>query len=212
MSGKKIHHYRKSYTKDSISIETSAENPFVQFHDWFELAENQTVFEPNAMILSTVDSQNRPSSRVVLLKEYSEAKGFVFFTNYNSRKGQNLASNPNASLLFFWESLEKQVRIEGVVEKLSAEESDEYFYSRPLENQIGAIISPQSQKIESTEFLADRYKEVETSGNIKRPESWGGYTLKANYFEFWQGKIGRLHDRITYELQGNTWLRSRIAP
>lgn len=211
-SGKKIHDYRKSYTKDTISVETTAENPFSQFKHWFELAENLKDFEPNAMVLSTVSAEGAPSSRVVLLKEFSAHNGFVFFTNYDSRKGKNLQVNPNASLLFFWGPLEKQVRIEGVVEKISPEESDKYFYSRPLESQIGAIASPQSQKIEGEDFLINRFKEIQTNNNIKRPENWGGYTLKANYFEFWQGKIGRLHDRITYTLQNNEWLKNRIAP
>jgi pyridoxamine 5'-phosphate oxidase len=209
---KKIHHYRKVYNKDSLSLESSAENPFVQFHDWFELAENQKVFEPNAMILSSVSADNKPSSRVVLLKEYSEEKGFVFFTNYSSRKGLELQVNPHASILFFWETLEKQIRIEGVVEKISEKESDEYFYSRPIESQIGAIISPQSQEIKNSEYLIEKFEEVQASGKIKRPENWGGFTLKANYFEFWQGKIGRLHDRIIYQFVNNSWIKSQIAP
>jgi pyridoxamine 5'-phosphate oxidase len=209
---KKIHHYRKAYNKDSISLESSAENPFIQFHDWFELAENQTLFEPNAMILSTVGAGMRPSSRVVLLKEYSEEKGFVFFTNYESRKGRELQQNPNASLLFFWESLEKQVRIEGVVEKISEKESEEYFYSRPIESQIGAMISPQSHVIEGSEYLIKKFEEVKATGKTKRPENWGGFTLKPDYFEFWQGKIGRLHDRITYEYKNDNWMKFQIAP
>jgi pyridoxamine 5'-phosphate oxidase len=211
-SGKKIHHYRKSYTKDAISIHNTAENPYNQFKHWFEMAEEIVDLEPNAMVLSTVNSQVRPSSRIVLLKEFSVEKGFVFFSNYDSRKGNDLKLNPFASLLFFWGPLEKQVRIEGVVEKISEKESDEYFYSRPIESQIGALASPQSKIIEQEDFLINNFNKILNSKNIKRPENWGGYTLKANYFEFWQGKIGRLHDRITYTHQNNAWLKNRIAP
>lgn len=209
---RKIHEYRKDYNKASISIENSHHNPFIQFHEWFLLAEQAGGFEPNAMILSTSNIEMQPSSRVVLLKEYSSDKGFIFFTNYDSKKGQELAGNPKSSILFFWGALEKQIRIQGLVEKISPEDSDQYFYNRPLENQAGAIVSPQSREIENINVLKGEMLKLTAQGKLKRPENWGGYALVPNYFEFWQGSIGRLHDRITYEFLNNEWLKKRIAP
>lgn len=209
---RKIHEYRKDYNKSSISIENSHKNPFIQFHEWFLLAEQAGSFEPNAMALSTCTEKLQPSSRIVLLKEYSNEKGFIFFTNYESRKGKELANNPKASLLFFWGTMEKQIRIEGTIEKISPEASDEYFYTRPLENQAGAIVSNQSSEIMNIDVLKAEMTKLTEQGKLKRPENWGGYALVPNYFEFWQGSIGRLHDRITYQLINNEWTKKRIAP
>jgi pyridoxamine 5'-phosphate oxidase len=170
--------------------------------------------EPTAMVLSSVSPEMRPSSRVVLLKSVDE-KGFVFFSNYLSRKGMHLKANPFAALTFFWPLTERQVRIEGIVGKTDAEESDNYFYSRPLESRINAIISPQSQPIASRSHLETEREKLLLIGNaenIKRPEHWGGYRLKPDRIEFWQGRPGRLHDRIQYLLEGDIWEVNRLAP
>ena len=169
-------------------------------------------FEANAMVLSTVSTVGFPSSRMVLLKEYSNA-GFVFFSNYNSRKGMELASNKQVSILFFYEQLQRQIRIEGQVEKLSNQENDDYFYSRPLESQYGAMVSPQSRAIDNKEALEDAVEElIKSNKKPQRPASWGGYIVKAINFEFWQGRPNRLHDRICYELNNKIWHKIQIAP
>ncbi|MCB0739106.1 MAG: pyridoxamine 5'-phosphate oxidase [Bacteroidetes bacterium] len=184
-----------------------------QFNVWFNEALKAEVLEPNAMTLATASSNGSPSCRVVLLKGVDN--GFVFFTNYLSRKGSHLLENPNACLNFFWPELERQVRIEGSVEKVSALESDDYYNSRPFGSQIGAWASPQSQKIEGRELLEQRVEELQkefSEDTIKRPEHWGGFRLRPDFVEFWQGRPSRLHDRICYLLENDRWNRFRVAP
>jgi pyridoxamine 5'-phosphate oxidase len=204
---------RKDYKKSVLSENGFPVEPYGFFRKWFEECITASVAEPNAMVLATL-SGNRPSARVVLLKELS-SKGFVFFTNYESRKGRELAENPAASLVFFWPELERQVRIEGFTERLSEESSDEYFDRRPFESRVSASVSPQSQVVPSREFLEILYGDfiVKSSAvDIKRPANWGGYVLIPDYIEFWQGRQNRLHDRIVYEKVGNEWKISRLAP
>jgi pyridoxamine 5'-phosphate oxidase len=189
-------------------------NPFNQFAKWLDEALEHQLDEPAAMVLSTVGKSGKPSSRLVLLKELTE-EGFVFYTNYLSKKGKEIALNPNASLVFFWAKLERQVRIEGMVEKLDPKLSDEYFSKRPLDRQLGAVISPQSEVIPDREFLMKKKKELEqeTKGEkIERPDYWGGYILKPNLFEFWQGRPNRLNDRLQYELKDKGWRIVRLGP
>ncbi len=203
---------RKEYTQSALSESQLQQRPIDQFKIWFDECIERGIPEPNAMVLSTVGPDQKPSSRVVLLKNYQE-EGFVFFTNYQSRKGHELQFNAHACLLFFWDKLERQVRIEGVVSQLSEKLSDEYFYSRPVLSQIGAMISPQSQEISSREELIQRvdYYTIHPE-EIKRPKHWGGYLLTPEYFEFWQGRENRLHDRFIYERKETEWRTARIAP
>lgn len=209
---KSLHHERKNYDKSSLSIDNTAASPFLQFDQWYKEAASLGTFEANAMVVSTVDAKGAPSSRVVLLKEYSN-EGFVFFSNYNSHKGKDIQLNSKASILFFYEQLQRQIRIQGELLRLSDEENDAYFYTRPLESQYGAMVSPQSQRIESKRDLEDAVKELLASNKKpQRPESWGGYILKASSFEFWQGRPSRMHDRICYELENHLWQKFQIAP
>lgn len=205
---------RTEYKKNALSEDSVADHPIDQFDCWFKEALNSEVMEVNAMTLATASSDGIPTARIVLLKNYSK-KGFVFFTNYNSGKGQQLESNPRAALVFFWKELERQVRITGTVEKISPVESDEYFYSRPLGSRIGAIISPQSHVIPSREILEQKYTELSAldESQIKRPEHWGGFLVKPLTIEFWQGRPNRLHDRIRYSLkEEGGWKKERLAP
>lgn len=205
---------RKDYQLKSLSEHEVDENPFTQFSVWWNEAVQSEIDEVNAMALSTVTDTGRPSSRIVLLKGYNE-QGFVFFTNYSSNKGQQLSQNHFASLLFFWKELERQVRIEGVVSKVSEEESDAYFSSRPVGSRLGAWASPQSQKIAGREVLNKeliKFTEQFDQENIPRPTHWGGYRVNPTSIEFWQGRSNRLHDRILYEQVNNKWLVSRLAP
>lgn len=212
---RKIASIRKDYTKKKLTEKKVLPSPFEQFTKWWEQALKSGITEVNAMTLATASSDGMPSARIVLLKDYSE-KGFVFFTNYESFKGRQLAENPKACLVFFWKELERQVRITGIIEKVSNEENDEYFYSRPQESQIGAMASPQSQVIESREWLDNNYKQLADAAEkekIKRPPHWGGYIVKPVIIEFWQGRPGRLHDRLQYSLQSDgTWKIERLAP
>jgi pyridoxamine 5'-phosphate oxidase len=180
---------------------------------WFNQALEDKVPEPTAMTLATANAQGRPSARIVLLKGYDD-KGFVFYTNYESRKGKDLLAQPWASLLFFWQPLERTVRIEGLIEKVSAQESDEYFHSRPLGSRLGAWASAQSQPTTIAELDARQQAMTAKYGDAPpRPPHWGGYRLKPEYFEFWQGRPSRLHDRLTYIPSGTTgWTIGRISP
>ncbi len=206
---------RREYTSRTLDEKDVTANPIVQFNHWFEEAVKAEVPEPNAMAIATTMVDFKPSVRMVLLKGVEEG-GFVFFTNYQSRKGTELMWNPYGSLLFFWHELERQVRIEGRVEKISAEESTKYFHSRPRGSQIGTHVSPQSTVIESREVLEKKMSEMESEFNgkeIERPTYWGGYKLLPNVMEFWQGRASRLHDRIRYTLvKQNEWKIERLAP
>ncbi len=206
---------RKDYSLKTLNETEVAINPFLQFADWWQQAIESQIDEVNAMTLATASVEGVPSARIVLLKGYDE-KGFVFYTNYESAKGQELAENPRAGLLFFWKELERQVRITGLVEKVSAVESDEYFLSRPTGSQIGAWASPQSHVIENRSWLENKVKELEakfSNGQLTRPAHWGGYRVKPVIIEFWQGRSSRLHDRIQYTLQENgSWKIERLAP
>ncbi len=203
---------RKEYTKAILSEEHLVQDPIAQFKIWFDQTLESEVKEPTAMILSTVGLDSKPSSRVVLLKNIFNGE-FIFFTNYLSRKGKELTTNPNACLLFFWDAMERQIRIEGKVNPLQSSESENYFYSRPLSSQIGAIISPQSQVISSRQELEDQIAYYEQHPEeIKKPKHWGGFKLSPDYFEFWQGRESRLHDRFCYLLENSEWNVSRLAP
>lgn len=212
----KLEHLRQDYLKHAFSETLADESPFVQFKSWFNDASQMGVIEPNAMALSTATPEGKPSVRMVLLKGFSADFGFVFYTNYQSRKGQELLANPQAALLFWWPQLERQVRIEGKVVVAPAEISDAYFKNRPAESRLGAVASPQSQVVANREELENRFAQLQQEfpyGNITRPEHWGGYMLQPNYFEFWQGRTSRLHDRVAYSPQeSGLWLRQRLAP
>jgi pyridoxamine 5'-phosphate oxidase len=202
---------RKTYMKGSISLSEMPNEPFTAFQKWMSEAIASEVHEPTAFTLSTKGAEF-PDSRVVLLKDFSE-NGLVFFTNYLSQKGQQIAQNPHVAVNFFWPELERQVRILGIAEKISPEESDKYFYSRPIESQAGAIISQQSSTIDPQRDLEVETQELlKQPANIKRPPHWGGINIKPIQFEFWQGRPSRVHDRIRYKLSQTDWLRERLAP
>ena len=204
---------RKSYERAELSEDASHADPLQQFDQWLHEAVNAQLAEPNAMTVATVGSDLRPSTRVVLIKGY-DAEGIVWYTNYDSRKGCQLAGNPYAALQFHWVELERVVRIEGVVEKVSNEESDQYFHSRPLDSRIGAWASPQSQVITSRGVLLANAARYGAQFLLKppRPPHWGGYRLKPELWEFWQGRKSRLHDRLRYRADGDAWVRERLAP
>lgn len=205
---------RKSYEKAELSETASHADPLQQFDQWLNEAIRGEVPEPNAMTLATVGSDLRPSTRVVLIKGY-DARGVVWYTNYQSQKGRELAGNPYAALQFHWVEMERVVRIEGLVEKVSEEESDAYFHSRPLDSRIGAWASPQSEVIESRTVLVTNAAKYGAQFllNPPRPPHWGGYRLRPDTWQFWQGRKSRLHDRLRYTLQaGGGWVRERLAP
>jgi pyridoxamine 5'-phosphate oxidase len=204
---------RKSYERDALDEEASAAEPLQQFEHWLQQALNSQLPEPNAMTLATVGDGGRPSTRVVLLKGF-DARGIVWYTNYQSRKGQELAANPQAALQFHWVELERVVRIEGRVERVEPELSDAYFASRPIDSRIGAWASPQSQVIASRAVLVANAAKVglKFAMHPPRPAHWGGYRLVPDTWEFWQGRKSRLHDRLRYRLQDTRWLRERLAP
>lgn len=205
---------RKSYEKAELSESVSHADPLKQFDQWLTEAIHSEVPEPNAMTVATVGADLRPTTRVVLIKGYDE-RGIVWYTNYHSQKGRQLAGNPYAALQFHWVELERVVRIEGLVEKVSDEESDEYFKSRPLDSRIGAWASPQSEVIESRAVLVTNAAKYGAQFLLHppRPPHWGGYRLKPDNWQFWQGRKSRLHDRLRYSLQADGgWLRERLAP
>jgi pyridoxamine 5'-phosphate oxidase len=204
---------RKSYERAELNENASHAEPLKQFDQWLNEAIQSELPEPNAMTLATVGSDLRPSTRVVLIKGYDE-RGIVWYTNYDSRKGRELAGNPFAALQFHWVELERVVRIEGQVEKVSDAESDAYFHSRPLDSRIGAWASPQSQVIESRTTLVTNAAKYGAQFLLQppRPPHWGGYRLRPQRWEFWQGRPSRLHDRLHYRLDHGTWVRERLAP
>jgi pyridoxamine 5'-phosphate oxidase len=211
---KSINNLRREYKLNKLSEETVQKNPFKQFELWFRNVIKLDLPEQNAMVLATISKNTKPTARVVLLKGFGKL-GFKFFTNYNSNKGKNLKENSSASLLFYWGVLERQVRIEGKIKKLSKTESKKYFDTRPIASRLAAWASEQSKIIPDREFLELRFKILEKKFSGKKiplPPNWGGYILVPNYFEFWQGRENRLHDRICYKKQKTKWKIFRLAP
>ena len=212
---KKIAAIRKDYSHRILTEDEVSPNPIQQFEKWWQEAIEAKIEEVNAMVLATASTDGVPSARVVLLKDYSE-EGFVFFTNYNSIKGKQLSENPKASLVFFWKELERQVRITGLVERISAKQSDEYYEIRPEASRISAWASSQSQVIESREWLDEQFNKIGRQmegSNIQRPPYWGGYIVNPIIVEFWQGRPNRLHDRIQYTMEEDgKWIMERLAP
>jgi pyridoxamine 5'-phosphate oxidase len=214
MLNKQVADLRKDYRMASLDEHDVSQHPLDQFERWWKDAITSEVDEANAMTLATSTPDGYPSARIVLLKSF-DADGFVFFTNYESRKGQEMAANPQVSLLFFWRELERQIRIDGVVSKVSAAMSDEYYNSRPPGSRLSAIVSPQSRVVPHRSFLEEQVhilaeKYVLTAP--ERPEYWGGYVVKPVRMEFWQGRSNRLHDRLRYTQEGNEWKIERLAP
>jgi pyridoxamine 5'-phosphate oxidase len=208
-----VRNIRTDFVKGMLHEDEINKDPVVQFSNWLEF-EFRTNELANAMILSTVDIAGMPDSRVMLLRDVT-SKGFTFFTNYNSKKGSDLKGNPHASLLFFWPQSERQVRISGVVSKVAAKVSSEYFSSRPFESQVGAVVSRQSKPVQGRSVLDESYAKglkVYAGQKVPRPAHWGGYLLKPYSFEFWQGRPSRMHDRIQYNRYGNKWMIERLMP
>lgn len=209
-----INKLREDFSKGSLDESEVNSDPSIQFKTWMQHAVDARIIELQAMTLSTVSPEGKPSSRIVYLREFGDNQ-FTFYTNYNSKKARDLQNNPNASLTFFWPHLERQVRIEGLIEKSPAAQSDSYFMNRPYESQVGAWASNQSSPLSSREDLEKRIESLKKEmppASIKRPPHWGGLTLTANYYEFWQGRKSRLHDRISYTRQNNGWQLGRLSP
>jgi pyridoxamine 5'-phosphate oxidase len=209
-----IQNLRQEYRAAELAEGDVDHNPLSQFKTWFAAAVDAQLYEPNVMTLATSDLSGKPSARILLLKGFDD-NGFVFYTNYNSRKGTELAENPQASMLFFWPELERQVRIDGLVSKVAPEVSTAYFHSRPKGSQIGAAASPQSSVIAGRELLEKNVMELTAAyehTEVPRPEHWGGYLLEPMAIEFWQGRPSRLHDRIAYTKKDGIWTTERLAP
>ncbi len=205
---------REDYRLATLNEADVADDPITQFGQWFSEALSSGVKEPNAMTLATSTADGKPSARIMLLKGY-EHRGFIFYTNYMSRKGQEITKNPHAALVFFWLEMERQVRIEGTLEKLDEQESDRYFQSRPRDSRIGAHASSQSKEISDREILVknlEQLKEKYKDSEIPKPPHWGGYVVKPSLVEFWQGGHGRLHDRLVYKEENGLWKITRLAP
>lgn len=219
MNNELLQNLRRDYRAAALDISDVQNDPFLQFKKWFSEALEVVTDEPNAMTLATVSPEGKPSARVVLLKGFDN-EGFIFYTNYASKKGNDILQNPNVALCFWWYALERQVRIEGSIEKVSEEESIAYFQSRPRGSQIGAVASPQSQVVTDRTVLEKKYADLiekygDTEGGqaIPKPEHWGGYRVRPTQIEFWQGRRSRLHDRIRYVLDNeNGWKIERVAP
>lgn len=214
MDNMSLANLRKDYTLYDLSEKDVDADPLKQFQVWFNEALAANVAEPNAMILATATRDGRPSARTVLLKGFDK-RGFVFYTNYESRKGLELAENPWAAVVFLWQEMQRQVRVEGQVERCSEKESDVYFRSRPLGSRLGACISPQSRVISGREVLETRLEELQgevADREMARPPYWGGYRLRPTVVEFWQGRPSRLHDRLRYRLEDGRWVMERLAP
>jgi pyridoxamine 5'-phosphate oxidase len=211
--GKLVSNLRQEYTLKDLREDTVESDPIKQFEKWFSEAIHCEVKEPNAMTLATANRHGKPSARIVLLKGF-DARGFTFFTNYESHKGHDLEENPWAALCFLWLDMERQIRIEGCAERLTAAESDEYYHNRPVGSRLGAWASPQSKLLSREELyrLEDHYRKEFENREISRPPHWGGYRIVPYCIEFWQGRPNRLHDRIIYHWEGDSWSIGRLAP
>ena len=215
INNKLVANLREDYRTKTLEIEEVADNPTQQFEVWFKEALESAIKEPNAMTVATIGLDAKPSARILLLKGF-DTQGFLFYTNYDSQKGKELAHNPNVALVFLWKELERQVRIEGKAKKISAKRSTDYFKSRPKGSQIGAWASPQSQVLTNRKELEENYIQLEKQYTnqlvLPKPPHWGGYLVVPDRMEFWQGRSSRLHDRINYTLQEDQWLIERLAP
>lgn len=213
MEDKEIQNLRRQYSKSTLTTSAVSKDPFKQFEKWFNEVLRSGFLEPNAMTLATADKAGKPSIRIVLLKGFDD-KGFTFYSNYKSKKGKELETNPQASLLFYWDKLERQVRIEGKAVKVTQEESDKYFQTRPYKSRVGAWASKQSTVIESRNVIVKEFLKymVKFRTHVPLPQDWGGYRIIPDSFEFWQGRPNRLHDRIKYTRTKSTWKIERLAP
>lgn len=212
--GEAIKGSRKEYRSATLDDDKVLSHPADQFHRWFNDVVSAGVLEPNAMCLSTCDGDGNVSSRIVLMKGFDN-QGVTFFTNYQSKKARNILSNNKAALNFFWPQLERQVRIQGIISKVDAPRSDEYFQSRPRSAQLAALASRQSEEAQARKVIDERFYDIQSQSEGKelvRPETWGGFILTATYFEFWQGRESRMHDRIQYKLEGDLWKQTRLWP
>lgn len=213
MTDKHIRDLRRQYTKKTLSEKNVSSDPLKQFDKWFKEVLSSGFIEPNAVTLATSSKKGKPSARMLLLKGYDE-RGFVFYSNYKSRKGNEITENPLGTLLFYWDKLERQVRIEGTIERVTKKESEDYFKTRPFKSRLGAWASKQSTIIAGRSAVVKEFlKYLMKYGNkVPLPPYWGGYRLKPDYYEFWQGRPNRLHDRIAYKLEGGKWKVFRLSP